>query len=148
MSLNDEVAVLAQVPLFANISNARLKLIAFASQRVEFTAGQDICRQGEPGDCAYIILSGHADVFVHTDQGERKISTVETHQIMGEIAVLADVPRSATVRASREVVALRLTKDVLVNVMQDFPDIAIEITRIIAWRLHNTIGQFQTTGPE
>lgn len=141
MGLNEEVAVLSTIPLFSRIAPAQLKLIAFSSQRVVFAGGQDICRQGEAGDCAYVFISGFADVIVEVPEGPRRISSVKPHQIMGETAVLADVPRTATVRATGEVVALKLTKDVLLRIMQDFPGVAIEITCLLAWRLHNTIEQ-------
>lgn len=148
MGLNDEVAVLSGIPLFAKIALPQLKLIAFASRRVVFADGDDICRQGEAGDCAYVFISGHADVYVDTIDGERRISSVLAHQIMGEAAVLADVPRTATVRAVGEVVTLRLTKDVLLRIMRDFPDVAIEITRLLAWRLHSTTLQLGPDAPE
>lgn len=138
MGLNDEVAVLSKIPIFSRIAPAQLKLIAFASRRVTFSKGQDICRQGEAGDCAYVFISGQADVLVETTRGRRKISSVQSHQIVGEAAILADVPRTATVRAAGEVVALRIEKDVLIRIMRDFPDVAVEITRLLAWRLHNT----------
>ena len=148
MGLNEEVAILSRIPLFSKIGTAQLKLIAFASHRIVFQDGEDICRQGEAGDRAYILVSGTGDVYVETAQETRKISTVQTHEIVGEVAVLADVPRTATVRADGEVVALELKKDVLIRVMQDFPDVAIEITRLIAWRLHNMTIQIEAFTPQ
>lgn len=144
MGLSDEVSVLSKIPIFSKIAPAQLKLIAFASQRVTFADGQDICRQGEPGDCAYVFISGNADVIVGTSAGQRTISSVKQHEIMGETAVLAGVPRTTTVRANGEVIALRISEDVLIGIMQDFPDVAVEITRLLAWRLHNTTMQLST----
>ncbi len=147
MGLNEEVAILSTIPLFSKIAMPQLKLIAFSCQRVIFPDGQEIFRQGEAGDCAYIFLSGCADVFFETPEGSRKISSIRMHQITGEVAVLADVPRTATVRATGEVVALKLEKDVLLRIMEDFPDVAIKITRLLAWRLHNTIEHMRTDAP-
>ena len=63
MTLQQDVDVLRKIPLFAKIEPARLKLLAFTSEHVEFRSGEAICRQGDPGDAAYIVLEGSADVF-------------------------------------------------------------------------------------
>ncbi|MEX0760611.1 MAG: cyclic nucleotide-binding domain-containing protein, partial [Tistlia sp.] len=99
MSLDQEVATLKRIPLFANIDTARLKLMAFASQRMVFRDGQALCRQGDAGDAAYIIIEGTADVLIPTDEGPLKVATVGSNDIVGEIAILIDVPRTATVQA-------------------------------------------------
>ena len=100
MNLEQEVAILRRVPLFAGIDNAKLKLMAFASERMDFKPGQALCRQGEPGDCAYIILSGQAAVTIDTDNGPLQVAEVGANEIVGEIAILIDVPRTATVAAT------------------------------------------------
>ena len=64
MSLNEEVEALRSVPLFAKIEPSKLKLLAFTSERLTFPAGGELFHQGDPGDAAYIILDGQADVVV------------------------------------------------------------------------------------
>ena len=68
MTLQQDVDVLRKIPLFAKIEPARLKLLAFTSEHVEFRSGEAICRQGEPGDAAYIVLEGSADVVVQAER--------------------------------------------------------------------------------
>ena len=70
MSLNEEVDVLRQVPLFARIDPAKLKLLAFTSERLAYPAGSELFHQGDPGDSAYIILDGEADILVDSPGGE------------------------------------------------------------------------------
>ena len=66
MNLNEEVELLKGVPIFAKIEPAKLKLLAFTSERMTFAAGQEVCHQGDPGDAMYVILGGVADVLIDT----------------------------------------------------------------------------------
>ena len=69
MSLDTEVDALKKVPLFANIETSKLKLMAFASERLTYKPGQTLVKQGEQGDAAYIILQGEAEVAIKQDDG-------------------------------------------------------------------------------
>ncbi|MEK7687851.1 MAG: cyclic nucleotide-binding domain-containing protein, partial [Pseudomonadota bacterium] len=62
MNLNEEVELLKGVPIFSKIEPAKLKLLAFTSERLNFAGGQEVCHQGDLGDAMYVILGGTADV--------------------------------------------------------------------------------------
>ena len=64
MNLNEEVELLKLVPIFSKIEQAKLKLLAFTSERVNFAVGQEVCHQGDPGDTMYVILGGTVVVVV------------------------------------------------------------------------------------
>lgn len=138
MSLQKDVEALRAIPLFSKIEPARLKLLAFTSEHVEFLEGDTLCRQGEPGDAAFIVLDGEADILVDTPGGAVKVASLGKNEIVGEIAILCDVPRTATVRANSRVTALRVSKDGFFNVVTQFPQIAVEIMGELASRLHMT----------
>lgn len=138
MTLHEEVQLLRQVPLFAKIDPARLKLLAFTSDRLTFAKGDILFRQGDAGDAAYLILGGSAEVAIDTAAGELVIATIEEHEIVGEIAILCDVPRTATVRAADQVVALRIVKDRFFVLIEEFPEMAVEMMRELAHRLEVT----------
>lgn len=138
MLLNDEVKMLRQVPLFVGVSPAKLKLLAFTSERVSYRVGDVLCRQGEAGDAAFVLLSGRADVLVDGPTGQIKVADLEENAIVGEIAILCDVARTATVRAATPVEALRISKDNFFKLMTDFPEMTIEVVRVLADRLSQT----------
>ena len=75
------------------------------------TTGQVLFNQGDPGDAAYVVLSGTADVLVDSPSGPIKVAYVEPNAIVGEIAILCDVSRTATVKTTAPVEALRIRKD-------------------------------------
>lgn len=143
MSLREEVELLRNIPLFSNIEPAKLKLIAFTSERLVFEPGADLCRQGDPGDAAYIIIRGEADVTLETPAGAMHLSRLGRNDIVGEIAVLCDVPRTATVTAVTELEALKITKDLFFRLLQEFPVIAVQLLREIAKRLESTTARLR-----
>ena len=141
MSLIKDVEVLRSIPIFAKIEPAKLKLLAFTSERLRFMDGDEICHQGEVGDAAYIILEGEADVLVDTPGGALRVATVGKNDIIGEIAILCDVPRTATVTASTDVETLKVSKDNFFQLLTQFPQIGVEVMHELASRLHHTTQQ-------
>lgn len=139
--LKDEVQTLRQVPLFAGVAPAKLKLLAFASDRVSFRPGEILFHQGDPGDAAYVILEGKADILADANGGQIKIAELSDNAIVGEIAILCDVSRTATVKAAGPLEALRIRKDDFLKLLADYPDMMLEILRSLAQRLTRTTSE-------
>ena len=133
MTLQQDVEVLRKIPLFAKIEPAKLKLLAFTSEHLEFMPGEAICEQGEQGDAAFIVLDGEADVVVQSGGGADQGRDRRQHDIVGEIAILCDVPRGHRARdhASR----LRVSKDGFFNLVTQFPQVGVEVMHELASRL-------------
>src|SRR4051812_30747300 len=127
MMLKDEVQTLRQVPLFSRVAPAKLKLLAFASDRVSYRAGETLFFQGDPGDAAYVILAGKADVLNESPGGQIKVAELGFNTIVGEIAILCNTSRTATVKASMPLEALRIRKEDFLKLLADYPEMAIEI---------------------
>lgn len=138
MSLQQEVDLLRKIPMFSNIEPAKLKLLAFTSDRLSYGAGDVLFRQGDPGDAAFVIVKGRADVSIDTESGLLKVATLEDNDFVGEIAILCDIPRTATVTASSDLVTLRIKKDLFFQLIGEFPEIAVEVMRELARRLEST----------
>lgn len=143
MSLQEEVDLLRRIPLFAKVEPPKLKLLAFASERVTFEAGQELFHQGDMPDAAYIIIEGSADVQLDTPRGRVTVATIGRNELVGEIGIICDVPRTATVLAKSRLVTLRVSKDLLLRMITDFPTMAIEIMRVLAHRLEHTNAQLR-----
>ncbi len=138
MSLNEEVELLRNIPMFANIEPSKLKLLAFTSERMAFKDGDVLFRQGEQGDSAYVIIGGEADVIVDTPKGPLTVAKLKRNDIVGEIAILCDVPRTATVKAASKLEAMVIAKDLFFRLIMEFPQMAVEIMRELARRLDAT----------
>jgi len=143
MSIDQEVEILRRIPIFAKIEPAKLKLMAFASERVTYKPGQVLFRQGERGDAAFIVLKGSADVLIDGSDGPLRVATLSENEIIGEIAILCDIPRTATVQAETELTTLRITTDLFFRMIMDFPEMGVEVMRVLAHRLEQTTAQLR-----
>lgn len=139
MSLNQEVELLRSIPLFAKIEPSKLKLLAFTSERLTFQPGQSLCHQGDIGDAAYLIIDGSADVIIEGDDGSKlTVAQVGKNAFIGEIAILCDVPRTATITATSRLDTIKISKDLFFRLVNEFPTMAVEIMRELARRQEQT----------
>jgi len=143
VSINDDVELLRRIPMFAKVEPAKLKLLAFTSERVSYDVGQELFHQGDAADAAYIIVEGAADVMVDTPKGPLVVATLGQNEFIGEIGVLCDVPRTATIRAASRVTTLKITKDLFLRMVTDFPSMGVEVMRVLANRLEQTTAQLR-----
>lgn len=143
MSLEQEVKLLRNVGLFANVDACRLKLLAFASEWLTFQPGDVLGRQNEQADAAYLIVEGEVEVSVEGPCGPLVVATRGANEIVGEISILIDVPRIATITAKTPVCALRISKDVFRQLLKDCPQTALEIIRTLASRLEDATRRLQ-----
>lgn len=148
MSLQQEFEVLRRVPFFAEIEPAKLKLLAFMSERVGFDDQKIVVRQGDPADAAYLIIEGEAEVVLNTDAGPLTVATLQSNALFGEIAILCNAPRNATVRAKGRLVALRIAKDPFMRMVREFPTMAVSIMQELAHRVDATNKQLSAATSE
>lgn len=141
MSLEQEVELIRQFPIFSKIQPAKQKLLCFSSDRLTFEAGQVMFRAGDAGDACYIVIDGSIQITVDTPKGPIVVNTLGRNEIIGEIAIFGDVPRTATATALTRLETLRISKDLFYSVIRENPDAALELIRILASRLANTTAQ-------
>jgi CRP-like cAMP-binding protein len=142
MTLETEVQSLRQVPMFRDIDPARLKLLAFTSERVNFAEGQKFFSQGDAADAAYVILQGKADVELESTGGSAiKVAELGQNALVGEMGILSDSPRSATIVAAAPTTALRIDKRVFLELLTQFPQMSVAVMRELASRLEKMNAQ-------
>ena len=148
MSLLQEYELLRRIPFFSEIEPARLKLLAFMSERVGYDPGKPLMRQGDPADAAYLIIEGEADIILEGPAGPITVATLGANEIVGEIGILCDAPRNATVCAKNRLVALRIARDPFMRMVREFPTMAVSIMRELAHRLELTNNQLRAARTE
>jgi CRP-like cAMP-binding protein len=136
--LSTEVELLRRVPLFSGIEPAKLRLLAYTSDVLTYEPGQVLVRKDDVGDAAYVIITGDAEVTVPADGGDITVAELHDGDFFGEIAILCDTPRTATVTAKNELKALRIRKEPFFQLLHQFPEMAVELTRLLAERLTRT----------
>jgi putative ABC transport system ATP-binding protein len=142
-TLDIEAEVLAQVPLFRAMDRSQLKLLAFSSTRVTFEPGEKIFAQGAQSFAAYVILEGESEVYLGEGEHETVINKPEVNEIIGEMSLLTDNPRSASFRAVSKVTVLRVKKDVFLDLVQHDPNLALELSRAMSDRMTNMMHQIE-----
>ncbi len=134
--LEKDLQLLKCIPMLAKISDEHLKLLAFVSQRIIFEKGENILSEGEPGDDAFIICRGKARVFKNIKGQSIQINTLSEGDVFGELAIISNCPRSATVVAETDLVVLRIVKDVFLNLMAQYPrEVGLRVMQAIVDRL-------------
>jgi len=116
-------------PLFYSLNENVLSSIAQKVQLIEFPAGENIVNEGEIGDSFYLIKEGRVRVLKRTgeDSSELVLSELGQAEGFGEMSLMIDQPRSATVRAIGSVKALKLTKDDFQGLMRTIPSLATKM---------------------
>lgn len=133
--LNAEVEMLRRIPLFSRVEPSKLKLLAFTSEHMTFRDGQYLVRQGDVGNEAYVLMDGRVAVTINSADGEIVVAELGDNELIGEIAILCDVPRTASVKALGEVKTLLIRKEQFLQLVSQFPQVAIEIMRSLADKL-------------
>lgn len=138
--LKDEVDLLRSIPMLANMPANKLKLLAFASDRVSYADGEVLFEQGDDADAAYIVISGGADVLVSSGSGKKqsKVAELGPNSFVGDMAILCDIPRTAAVRANSPLDTLRIKKEHMVDMMKESPTLAMAVLQELVQRLAKT----------
>jgi len=130
--------ILKTVPLFSAFSDAHLSQVLTCVQHRSYPRGSFILRAGEETDALYIILSGRAKVLIPDEEGHEVILTVMgPHEFFGELGLLDDLPRSASVETLETCEMLRLSKAGFINVLKDNFELAMLIIRNLVRRMRD-----------
>lgn len=126
---------LAAVDLFRSLSDEERQALAANMVDAPFVRGDTITRQGAVAHWLYLVTEGEVDVWSE-DKGQRThVATLAAGSVFGEMGLMTGEPRRASVTARSDAVCLRLEKSAFESVLRARPDIAEEISRVIAERL-------------
>lgn len=115
---------------------------------VEVGAGQTLMTQGEPGDSMYLSISGRLRAYAIDDEGrEQVLREMARGQIIGEMSLYTDAPRSATVVAIRDSVLVRLRKPAFAQLLASSASVSIALTRQIIHRLQTAQSRAEPARP-
>lgn len=126
-----ELALLTRLPLFAPLPPATIEHLARSLQPLRVKAGEEIVREGEPGDRFYVVASGEVDVAAEG----KALRSLGPGEYFGEIALLRPVPRTATVIAREDSELLTLDRDEFVSAVTGHPESREAADAVIGARL-------------
>lgn len=127
------------MPLWADLDPvARLELQA-ELQRIVLPGGEVLFEEGDPAEALYMLVSGALGVSVQGSHGEqRRIARISPPETIGEMALISNTPRSATVTALRDSVLLKLTRPAFERLAARWPSVMLYLSKLLADRLRAT----------
>ncbi len=139
------VMILRRIPLFADLDDADLEIVARASRRLTYPKSSIVFYEGDPGDYLLIILKGRLKVTLLGEDGQETIvSILEEPAFLGEVTILDGSPRSATVIALTPMEVLQIARAPFLELMKKHPEIALKIMRQLAGALRRATEQIRT----
>jgi len=127
-----KVDLLRGVPLFAGCSKTELQRIASLADELDLAEGATLIREGERGREFLVVVSGTVSVT----KRRNKVTDLGAGDFIGEIALVSDVPRTATVTATSPVRLLVVTDRAFRGLIEEMPSIATKVLQVLGERLH------------
>jgi uncharacterized membrane protein len=141
-----ETDLLKEVPLFQLLDDQERAELGTELEHVHFAAGEPIFHYGDPGDAIYVITSGEAEVFYKNDTGERIVLEVVTRgDFFGELSMLDNGTRSASVVATKVTSALRLERSDLEKFLRIRPQAAMDLLAAMSRRVRANVERLRHT---
>jgi CRP/FNR family transcriptional regulator, cyclic AMP receptor protein len=128
-TVKDWAAVLGGLPLFAGISQRRLRKLATLAKVEEFSPGEIVIKQGDLADAFYVVLAGRAKVMRKNGRALRP------GDYFGEMGLIDGQPRSATIAAADQLQTMRLPRRPFLKLLEDEPGIGIAMLAELAGRV-------------
>ena len=138
-TVDEAMAVLQRVPFLQGLDPSTVKLLAYAGDQQSYDAGEIVFREGDEGETACFVLDGEATVSIGEDAARHDVGSLEPGDVVGEIALLLDTPRTATVTATSELTVLALSRELFVDLMRKDQELGISVMRTLAERLAATM---------
>jgi CRP-like cAMP-binding protein len=132
------VILLRQIELFQGVDSRELHLISAQMTEQSYDAGAVVFQEGDVGDRLFVILTGTMHVYVEREGKTITYALMRAGECFGEMALIEDAPRSATIRAEAPAHCLTLSKQDFLHLIQRHPQIALTIMKSLCQRLRHT----------
>lgn len=140
----DGATRLAGLPLFASLPQAALEGLAAEVEWLDVPGGTVLFREGDPADGLFVVVTGRLKAVAG---GDRVLAEMGRGEPVGELGLLVDEPRSATVRAMRDSLLLRLTTAAFERLVHEAPRAMLPLAQIVARRLVDSQAGRRATSP-
>ena len=138
MDLAEETDLLRKIPMFAKMETSKLKLLAFASEIVSFRDGDIVFNSGDSAEYAYVIMDGSVDIITETDKGPVVTVTLSQNQLIGELGLLNNTPRIATLIAHGNLRAMKITAEMFFRILRENSEVALDVIRMLSDKVTRT----------
>ncbi len=138
MSVRADAETLRVLPVFRNCDPVALQILAFSSERVNFDLDDFIVAENEPGEAAFLLMSGSVDIL----RGGKPQGQADEGTLIGDTAMIAGLPYSLSARARGPVTAARISREVFLRVATEYPEFGRAVIGALSERLSATVREF------
>ena len=132
VTLERMITFLLETPMFEKLDPSEIKQLVHIIEVKEFPAGEVLFKEGDLGDAWYALYRGKVDVIKDVGEGEKEIYPLDAGACFGEIAILDGQPRSATIKAIEDSVALRISRESFEALLDQDHAVAFKLLRYLA----------------
>ncbi len=144
ISLGEKILLLKEIEIFSGLSATELAAIAAVTKELDYPEGRTIIKQNDVGETVFLIIKGRVEVIMEqTDGKEVMLDHIGSGGAFGEMALMDDAPRSATIRTIEPSKFLILHKQEFKETAMEFPRIALRICSVLSRIIRDLHGKFQ-----
>ena len=135
MSLESDIAVLRDVPLFADLTADQLRLLAFGAEHRRLRSGETLFRAAARADAGFVVASGEVTLMAGPAGEERPVAHFGPGTLLGELALITETRRPATALTTEDCDLIRIPRTLFRRMLEEYPDLALTLHDRIARQL-------------
>lgn len=136
--LGEKILLLKEIDMFSDLSAAELAAISTVTKELDYPENRTVIKQGDMGETVFLIIDGQVEVIKEQENGrELVLDKIGAGDAFGEMALLEDEPRSATIRTIEPSRFLILHKQEFNETVMEYPRIALKICRVLSSRIRH-----------
>lgn len=147
MSLDKEIELMRRFPIFATLDAQQLQLLAFNGERRRYRAGDILFHEGSVGSGAVIVISGEIALERRYNDGMVEEDTLRVGTMVGELSMITGIERASSARALTEVDVFMVSRRLFRRVLDEFPETAARIHKLVGDRLQHAVGDLTRVQP-
>lgn len=131
------------MPLLAEVDRAHLQLLAFSAERIEVEPDQHLFEAGSHVAGGFLILSGKGEALKPQDGDSERLASIEAGAFLAELAMVADLPVTITVKAIDHMEVLKIGHDLFLRVCGEFPDVGVKVMGALTRKLDASLDELR-----
>jgi CRP-like cAMP-binding protein len=148
MTLEDDIGILAGVEIFEDFTHEQMRLLAFGTERLKYSIGRELYREGDTADSAYVVVSGTVALVRDTQAGRVVVAQCGRGSVLGELALIVETKRLTGAVAAGDVEVIRLSRGLFRRMLEEYPQIAVVMHRKLSRGLVTMIARIESLAPK
>jgi len=142
--LGEKILLLKEIEIFSDLAPSELAAIASVTKELDYAQDRIVIKQNNVGDTLFLIIEGRVQVLMEQADGKEVVlDHIEAGGVFGEMTLIDDTPRSATIRTVEPCRVIILHKQEFMEIVMEFPRVALQICSVLSQRIRNLDGKFQ-----